>query len=84
MNNTELVALISDLAQEIDKEDPIDFGMLEVDEDALWPMMAANVVEMFKFESVNDKLVMLATVTKLVVENFTLKAQMMQCADDNK
>lgn len=73
----ELVNLIVELAKEVELEDPIDFGMLPIDEDATWHMMACNVIEMFRVESESDKLVLLATITKLVVENFVLHAQLM-------
>jgi hypothetical protein len=58
--------------------------MLRVDEDALWHMMAANVVEMFRVNSESDKLIMLATVTKLVVENFVLHAQNLKMMENNR
>jgi hypothetical protein len=78
MTSDTLVNLIVQLAKEIDLEDPIYWDMLEIDEDATWHMMACNVVEMFRLESESDKLILLATVTKLVVENFVLQAQLMK------
>ena len=84
MTSDDLINLIADLAKEVDLEDPIDFGMLRVDEDALWHMMAANVVEMFRVNSESDKLIMLATVTKLVVENFVLHAQNLKMMENNR
>ena len=84
MTTEEVVNLIADLAQEVDKESPIDFGMLLVDEDTLWKMMASNVLELMRVDGINEKMVMMATITKLLVENFVLHAQMMKMMENNK
>jgi len=82
MTTEMLINLIAELAKEIDKEDPIDFGMLKVDDDKLWNMMASHAVELVKFQSESDKFIYLATVTKLLVENFVLHAQMMKIMEN--
>jgi len=84
MTTDEVVDLIAELAKEVDLEDPIDFGMLLVDEDTLWKMMASNVLELMRVDTVNDKMVMMATITKLLVENFVLHAHIMKIMEDNK
>lgn len=84
MTTEEVVNLIADLAKEVDLEDPIDFGMLLVDEDTLWKMMASNVLELMRVDGINEKMVMMATITKLLVENFVLHAQMMKIMENNK
>jgi hypothetical protein len=71
MTTDELVNLVADLAQEVDKEDPIDFGMLQVDEESVWHLMSVNVVDKY-LEMSDDQVIMLATITKLLVENFVL------------
>ena len=58
--------------------------MLLVDEDTLWKMMASNVVELMRIENTNDRLVMMATITKLLVENFVLNAHIMNMTENNK
>lgn len=73
----EMINLIAELAQEVDKEDPIDFGMLQVDDESVWHLMASNVLELYG-NSLDNKLITLATITHLVVENFVLHAQLMQ------
>ena len=72
--NSEYIALIKELAQEVEIEDPIDWGMLSVSEDEAYSLMTLNVLDSFK-DKYNDPIfreIMLATVVKLVVENFTL------------
>lgn len=71
MTTDELVNLVADLAQEVDKEDPIDFGMLQVDEESVWHLMSVNVVDKY-LEMSDDQVIMLATITKLLVDNFVL------------
>lgn len=73
----EMINLIAELAQEVDKESPIDFGMLQVDDESVWHLMASNVLELYG-NSLDNKLITLATITHLVVENFVLHAQLMQ------
>ena len=43
----QLIQLIADLAQEVNKEEPIDFGMMKIDEKELWPLMASEVVSKY-------------------------------------
>jgi iron-sulfur cluster repair protein YtfE (RIC family) len=77
MTTDELVNLVAELAQEVDKEDPVDFGMLQLDERSVWHLMSVNVVEKY-FEMSGDRVVMMATITKLLVDNFILNYKMMR------
>ncbi len=77
MTTDELVNLVAELAQEVDKEDPIDFGMLQLDEGSVWHLMSVNVVEKY-LEMSDDRVVMMATITKLLVDNFILNYKMMR------
>ena len=74
MKIDEYVDLIVDLAKEVEVEDPIDWGMLSIDEDSAYRLMALNAVEQLlpKYEDPSFREVMVATVVKLLVENFTL------------
>jgi hypothetical protein len=79
MSSPKYVDYIVSIAQEIESEDPIDWGMLAIDETAAYKLMSANVIDMFdKYDKsiLNDMLV--ATVVKLVVENFTLQLKLQQ------
>jgi hypothetical protein len=75
-SNMSLVDQLVELAKEIESEDPIDFGMLQVDEEGAYKLMATNVLEMYLN---NDKetrdMILLATVVKLTVENFCLQLE---------
>ena len=68
---------ILDLVEEIDSEDPIDWGMLNIDENTATEMIATSLLEEYNanwsnLDSDERTVIMLATITKLVVENFTL------------
>lgn len=75
----EIINLVAELAQEVDKEDPIDFGMLQIDEESVWHYMAANVIDAYLPQS-DNKLVMMAVITKLIVDNFVLNAKLLNDA----
>ena len=67
---------LAELALEIESEDPIDWGYLSIDEKTAYLTMAPSVLEMFA-EGDNRELMMLATVLKLVVENFVLNLKLL-------
>lgn len=72
----ELVHLVQ-LVEEIASEDPIDWALLSVDEKTATYLIANNLLDQYntvwsKMPEYDRNLVMLATITKLVVENFTL------------
>ena len=72
MVNDELERLVA-LAKEVESEDPIDWGMLSIDEDQAYRMLGSTVIEMTR----NDDLeVIRATILKLVVENFVLNLRL--------
>lgn len=69
---------LADLAMEIDRGDNIDWGMLNISEKQAFELMASNVIE--QFASLTDDqeaaVIALATITKLLVENFVLNLQL--------
>lgn len=67
------VKLLVDLAMEVEMEDPIDWGMLAIDEHDAYELMAAHVLEMN-----NDDLTNKAIIVKLLVENFVLNLKLME------
>jgi hypothetical protein len=74
---------ILDLVKEIDSEDPIDWGMLNVDENMATEIIATGLLEQYNTTwadmDPNDRtIIMLATITKLIVENFTLNLKLRQ------
>ena len=77
MVKTEDVDFLVDLAMECELSDPIDWGMLHITEKQAYQMMASQLLE--QFDNVNKKdmiPVILATATKLLVENFVLNLQL--------
>jgi len=71
-----LLETLVEMAKEIESEDPIDYGMLDINEDTLYNLIATSVLETYLS---NDKeqreMIALATITKLVVENFVLQRE---------
>lgn len=79
MEIPELIDGIVELAKEVDKEDPTDFGYLQVDEGTAYRTIALELVE--RNYSVDEKyrnLMLLATCTHLVVQNLVLNAQLLE------
>ncbi len=77
MIKQEDVDFLVDLAMECELTDPIDWGMLHITEEQAYQMMASQLLE--QFDNVNKKdmiPVILATATKLLVENFVLNLQL--------
>lgn len=62
---------LAELAMEAEVTDPIDWGMLAIDERTAYRMMAAHVLEM-DLDDVTAK----AVITKLIVENFVLNLKL--------
>ncbi len=71
------VKQLAELAQEAEFKDPIDWGMLPLEEKYAYQLMATNVIEQFNDIKPDDMLpVAMATITKLLVENFVLNYQL--------
>jgi hypothetical protein len=66
---------LAELAQEYDIGDPIDWGMLNVQEDDAYLMIAEQVVAIMR-RSDNPELVATIAMTKLLVENFVLNLRL--------
>lgn len=70
-------AQIAELAMETELTDPIDWGMLSVDELTAYKLIASSVLERFDSVGSDDKLIVAqATITKLIVENFVLNLKL--------
>lgn len=67
---------IVSLAREVEIGDPIDWGLLNIDEESAYKLMTMSVVEKFNEFSPNERSIMIATIVKLVVENFTLNLKL--------
>ena len=77
MVKTEDVAFLVDLAMECELSDPIDWGLLRITEEQAYQMMASQLLEQFDEVNKADLIpVILATATKLLVENFVLNLKL--------
>lgn len=77
MVKTEDVDFLVDLAMECELSDPIDWGMLHITEKQAYQMMASQLLEQFGNVNKEDLMpVILATATKLLVENLVLNLQL--------
>ena len=67
-----------ELTKEVESQDPIDWGMLNISEDEALRLIALDVMEMFQsYQVASEKeVVMLVTITKLILENFVLNLQL--------
>jgi hypothetical protein len=70
------------LAQEVDLTDPIDWGLLTIDEESAYRLIAMSVINELQISNENEfeskKDIMIATIVKLVVENFVLNLKLNQ------
>jgi hypothetical protein len=71
------------LAKEVESENPIDWGMLEISEDDAYKLIAMNTVNQFDKYNVQEREIMIATITKLVVENFALNLKLKKVSNGN-
>lgn len=71
------------LAQEVEVGDPIDWGMTELNEEDAYKLMAMSVVNQFDKYNVQEREIMIATITKLVVENFVLNLKLKKASNGN-
>jgi hypothetical protein len=71
------VKQIAELAKEAEITDSIDWGSLKITEKHAYEMMASNVLEQFENLSEDQQMtVAMATITKLLVENFVLNVKL--------
>lgn len=67
---------IIDIVNEIESEDPIDWGLLNISEANAYKLIALNVISHFDKYTKPEDDVMIATVTKLIVDNFVLNLKL--------
>ncbi len=76
MNLTEQLV---ELAEQIEMGDPIDWGMLQINEHDAYKLMAAGVLDNYLGMDADCRdMMLLATVVKLTVENFALNLQLLE------
>jgi hypothetical protein len=68
-----------DIAEQIEISDPIDWGMLHINEKDAYKLIASDVLENYsKADKEYRELILLATVVKLTVENFAVNLKLLQ------
>lgn len=69
-----------ELAKEVESEDPIDWGMLNIDEETAVRLIALDTFDMYHTwkEMGEAETVMLVTITKLILENFVLNLKLQE------
>lgn len=85
MTNNEKLQTVVDIAKQIELENPIDWGMLEIDEDNTYNMLGSSVlerIEQIKNDSDYDEL-LAGMIVCLVVENFVLNTKLLQKANND-
>jgi hypothetical protein len=80
MNINELI----DLAQSVETEDPIDWGLLSISEHDTYMMIATSVLEQYQTwkEMGDSEKIMLSVILKLIVENFVLNYRLLNGASN--
>lgn len=71
------------LVREIDTEDAIDWGMINIGEEAATRLLATSVIEHFEkniqpMQSIDRDYLIVAAITKLTIENFVLNLKLAQ------
>ena len=79
-----LVEQLAKLAMAVEIDDPIDWGMIQLNEESVYRLMSSNVLEMYLSEDKDSReMIMLATTVKLVVENYVLNLKLMESIQNN-
>ena len=73
-----LVEHLVELAMDIESEDPIDFGMLQISERSAFELMANGVLDYYLSNGKDERdMILLATTIKLTVENLVLNLKLL-------
>lgn len=76
---------LAELAMEVENGDPIFWGMMSIDQKTAYHMMASKVIEQFLvMDTKEEKITLLAAMTKLLVENFVLNMQLIEARTHGK
>ena len=81
MSNRVTIEEIEEIVKEIESEDPIDWGMLAIDEYNAMSMIVNQMVEQYNTKwtllSHEDQIkILLASLSKLIIENFVLNVKL--------
>lgn len=70
---------LCDIAFAVEEGDPFDWGVFKQGQEEAMKMIGASVLEMFDKDTITDgdRLIMLATITKLTTENMILHTKLL-------
>jgi len=76
---------LCDIAFAVEEGDPFDWGVFKKGQEEAMKMIGASVLEMFDKDSYKpeEKLIMLATITKLTTENMILHSKLLSKNENN-
>ena len=79
----EYIKSIIELAKEVETTDPIDWGTISIGEDEAYSLVTLNVLQEMGIQEIDGNIyfemeedIMVATIVKLVVENFALNLKL--------
>ena len=77
---------VIEIAREIESEDPIDWGYLNISEEDAYKLIGMSVLEMYYDwkKSEHPDLIMISTLVKLIVENFVLNIKLQEIRRSNE
>ena len=76
LTKTEAIGKITALAKDIDVKDTLDYSFLNMSEDDAYDMVANNVLtQMYETPEQYRETIMMASMTKILVESLVLKAK---------
>lgn len=67
---------ILEIAKDIESEDPVDWANLPLDKDKIYQVIGSQAYDLYKTQGEGHEAILLATVIKLVIENFILNLQL--------
>lgn len=75
---------LAQLAMESEKDDPFDWGTLNIDKRSAYTMMASHALELYATQGPYRDIILLSSVTRLIVENFILNLKLQQYEKQRK
>lgn len=78
--------LLVEVAKDIEREDPLNWGRLSVGKDEAFKMIGSSILEKFDKPEYTeeDKIAILAILTNLTVENFLLNLKILEMEKNNE
>lgn len=74
---TSIINQLVTLAHDVESQDPIDWGMLQVDETESYKLLAYGLIEQFGIPETERELLLLVTLLKTTAENFALNLKLL-------